>query len=192
MNEDESTEATPTADPVEAPKAETVPRARFSEVIAERNAARTELETLRARVAELEPYQNQAANLAGQLENARVLARNGIIDDDGQAVAVMLFDRLENKPDEGLAGWLASVKTDPENAPRPLRPYLTPATPSAAMAPKPTPSTAAPLADPNATAVAPASGRLSNEALADARRRLANGDRSALADIKRHFETRRN
>lgn len=181
-----------------APAADVVPRARLSEVIAERNEARQalealrgELDPLRAKVEELSPFQAQVEELQGQLSSVRALSAAGIIDEEGQAVAGMLYDRVQDKPEGGLAGWLSAMRETPDKAPRPLRPYLHPAEAAPASKAPPTARPAAAAPDPNRTAVEPASGVLSAEALAEARRRLARGDRSALAEIKRHFERRR-
>ena len=193
MSEETPPEATDAS--AAAAQQDTVPRARLSEVIAERNEARAALETLRgeveplrAQVEELTPFRAQVDSLQAQLGNVRALSQAGIVDEDGQAVAGMLYDRIEDKPEGGLAGWLSDLQKDPQKAPRPLRPYLQPAE---APARRTAPATAPAATNPDATAVDPSSGVLSAEALAEARKRLARGDRSALADIKRHFERRR-
>jgi len=180
-----------------APSAEMVPRARLSEVIAERNDMRTQLEALRAemapmqeRIDSLSAYQTKAAELEAQLGSVRALSQAGIVDEEGQAVAGLLYERVAEKPEGGLRAWLQGLADSPDSAPTPLRPYLArPAAPAPA-APAPAATAPTPTATPDTTAVAPSSGVLSTEALADARQRLARGDRSALADIKRHFSRR--
>lgn len=191
---DETTKDTDTTPPASAPTGDMIPRARLAEVIAQRDEARTALDTLRgehgtlkARVDELTPFAERATALEAELGAVRALSQVGIVDEDGQAVATMLFDRLKDKPEGGLSGWLSSMRDDPSKAPKPLAPYLAkPAAPATPSAPKGTTAKPTPT-DPNATAVPATAGKLSAEALKDAQKRLARGDKSALTALRRHF-----
>ena len=178
-------EVAPTSDKATAPAEPMIPRARLNEVIGERDGLRGELDKLRAELEQLKPFQEQVGGLEAQLAQVKALARAGIVDDDGQAVAGMLFDRLAEKPEGGIAAWLAGFD-DATKAPRPLQPYLARPEPSPA-APAPA-APAAPRADPNQTAVAAVDGRLSPEALADANRRAMRGDKTAHDAIRRHMK----
>ena len=156
-----------------------IPRARLNEVIGERDSLREQLEALRVDMQKLQPYEEQVNTLTAQLEQVRALSRVGIVDDDGQAVAGMLFERLAEKPEGGIAAWLAGFE-DPSTAPTPLRPSLAPEAPKSARESTPRP-------DPNQTAVAAVDGRLSPEALADVNRRAMRGDKDAHDAIRRHM-----
>ena len=159
-----------------------IPRARLNEVLGERDTLRAELDSLRKQLQGLEPYKEQVTTLQAQLDQVRALSQAGIVDDEGQAVAGMLYDRLAEKPEGGIVGWLQGL-TDPEKAPKPLRPYLTQGQPQAAPQGAATP-------DLNASAVAAVDGRLSPEALADANRRAMRGDKDAHEAIRRHMRAR--
>lgn len=175
----------PTTDKAPAAAEPMIPRARLNEVIGERDGLRGELEKLRGELETLKPYQEQVSGLQAQLEQVRALSRAGIIDDDGQAVAGMLFDRLTEKPEGGIGAWLSGFE-DPSKAPRPLQPYLVkPAAPAPAAPPA---ASVPPRPDPNQTAVAAVDGRLSPEALADANRRAMRGDKTAHDAIRRHMK----
>lgn len=162
-----------------------IPRARLNEVLTERDGLRSELDGLRSQLEELKPYQEQVSSLQTQLDRVRALSRSGIIDDDGQAVAGMLYDRLEEKPEGGIGAWLSGFE-DATKAPRPLQPYLIKPEPPAAAPPPPAPAAARP--DPNGTAVAAVDGRLSPEALMDANKRAMRGDKAAHDAIRRHMK----
>lgn len=189
MSSDEQVEAAPTneapaAAEKTAPAEAMIPRARLNEVIGERDGLRSELDGLRAELEKLKPYQEQVTGLQSQLEQVKALSRAGIIDDDGQAVASMLFDRLAEKPEGGISAWLAGFE-DASSAPRPLQPYLVKTTVSAPPAPAVAPAASRP--DPDSTAVAAVDGRLSPEALAEVNRRAMRGDRDAHDAIRRHM-----
>lgn len=186
MDDDSQTapDAAPAVDRAPTPTEAMIPRARLNEVIGERDGLRGQLEELQGQLESLKPYQEQVSGLQAQLEQVRALSRAGIIDDDGQAVAGMLFDRLAEKPDGGIGAWLSGFE-DPTKAPRPLQPYLVrPEAPAPAAAPP----AAAQRPDPNQTAVAAVDGRLSPEALADANRRAMRGDKTAHDAIRRHMK----
>lgn len=183
MSETDNQQPAEAAPAAEQPAREPmIPRARLNEVIGERDGLRTELDKMRAELEQLQPFRQQVGTLQAQLDQVKALSRAGIIDDDGQAVAGMLFDRLSEKPEGGIAAWLGSFE-DPSKAPRPLQPYLVkPAAPTPAPAPA-----AASHAHPDSTAVAAVDGRLSPEALAEVNRRAMRGDREAHDAIRRHM-----
>lgn len=185
MNEETEQTApeAPQAEPTPGSAQNMIPRARLNEVIGERDTLRQRLEELQAQVATLEPFQQQVGALQAELGQVRALSRVGIIDDEGQAVAAMLYDRLAEKPEGGIGAWLSGFE-DPSGAPRPLQPYLVKPSPAAAEAPV----AAAPRPDPNETAVAVKDGRLSAEALADAHARAMRGDKDAHDAIRRHMQ----
>ena len=174
-------EAPPASDKAPPAAEAMIPRARLNEVIGERDGLRSELDGLRAELEKLKPYQEQVGGLQAQLEQVKALSRAGIIDDDGQAVAGMLYERLAEKPEGGIGAWLSGFE-DPSKAPRPLQPYLVKPAPAA---PPAAPAAARP--DPNKTAVAAVDGRLSPEALAEVNKRAMRGDKDAHDAIRRHM-----
>ena len=195
MSEAEGAAAPPAAAPPAAAASASdgmIPRARLNEVLAERDTLRGQMEELQKQLANLEPAQTRAEELAQQLTQVKALSRAGIVDDDGQAVAGMLYDRLATKPEGGIGAWLEGFSAEGASVPRPLQPYLHKPAPPAPAAAAPAPAPASPPAaarpDPNSTAVAPGDGRLSPEALTDAHARAMRGDRSAHDAIRRHMK----
>lgn len=182
----DDTEPVAPAAPAEPVANGMIPRARLNEVITERDALRQQLEEVQSKVAELEPFQAQVGSLQAELGQVRALSKVGIIDDEGQAVAAMLYGRLAEPPEGGIGAWLAGFE-DASAAPRPLQPYLAKPQPAAPPTQAAAPA-AAPRPDPNETAVAAKDGRLSAEALADAHARAMRGDKDAHNAIRRHMQ----
>lgn len=126
---------------------DTVPYARFQEVVAERDKLLGEQRTLARQMKELEERAATSTTLAKQLEEEKAarqrdaakftaelaLSEHGIADPDGREVAMLLHSRLPEKDRPPIADWLKTFKEKPDAAPRPLRPYLSdPAAPPAA------------------------------------------------------------
>jgi len=126
---------------------EWIPKARFSEVVSERNAARDEARALgeRAKAADglaLERDQAQAALAAARAEHSEVVAlfRSGLSDDEGQAVARALHGRLPAEGRPALAEWIGGLRAEGAAIPKALAPYLG-GQPQQQPPPKPAPAT---------------------------------------------------
>ena len=112
-----------------------VPYQRFSEVVAQKNALAQQLKELQdggdTRVKEEltkaeKAWADKVEAERAAWESERAFLRVGLTDEDGQAVAETLWNRIpkDKRPDGGMAAWLAALKADPTTAPKALQPYL--------------------------------------------------------------------
>lgn len=117
---------------------DTVPYARFQEVVAERDKLLGEQRTQARQIKDLEERAATSTTLAKQLEEEKAarqrdaakfgaelaLTESGVTDPDGREVAMLLHGRLPEKDRPSIADWLKSFKEKPDSAPRPLQSYL--------------------------------------------------------------------
>jgi len=117
----------------------TVPLSRLSEVIGQRDTARSRLAELEKQLAEQSPKLEQLTTLQTTLETERTeyarnqsaweqtkaLMRGGLVDDDAQEVAMLFYGKLPEDDRPDLSTWLGGFKEDPTSMPRALQPYLT-------------------------------------------------------------------
>jgi len=108
-----------------------VPYTRFDEVRRERDDWRKRAESAATIEADLTAARESFAKLQAELDaerNGRVedraFAGAGLLDPDAQDVARLLYGKVAEKPDGGLASWLKFVTEKPESAPLALRPYI--------------------------------------------------------------------
>jgi hypothetical protein len=119
-----------------------VPYSRFDEVRRERDDWRTRAESASKVEADLVAARESFAKLQAELDaersaraDDRAFAAVGLLDSDAQDVARLLYGKVSEKPEGGLAAWLAAATEKPDAAPMPLRPYLS----QPAKPPKPAP-----------------------------------------------------
>ena len=119
-----------------------VPYHRFVDVIRERDDFRAKWEAASAADTALTEARTEAQRVRAELDAERAARAEdrafygaGLADPDAQDVARLLYGKVAEKPEGGLSAWLAATTADPENAPLPLRPYLTAPKPSAKPAP---------------------------------------------------------
>lgn len=132
---------TPAAPPPDDGKGP-VPYHRFVDVIRERDDFRSRWEAASASDRALTEARAEAERARAELEAER-LARTedrafygaGLVDSDAQDVARLLYGKLADKPDGGLAAWLKATTENPDAAPVPLRPYIVKPPPGPAPAP---------------------------------------------------------
>jgi hypothetical protein len=131
------------------PAEQTVPYARFAEVVAERNAAQAEVKGWQERAA-------SATTLAAELERTRAdlvakeaawteergLYAVGLTDPEGVEIARYLHGRLPAEGRPKLADWISGVAKEPATAPKALLSYLPGAAPAVAGAPGAAPAKA--------------------------------------------------
>ena len=120
------------------PTPDTVPYARFAEIVAERDKLLGEQRTQARQLKDLEERAATSTTLAKQLEEEKAarqrdvakftaelaLTESGVTDPDGREVAMLLHGRLPEKDRPPIADWLKSFKEKPDSAPRPLQSYL--------------------------------------------------------------------
>ena len=136
---------TPTTEAAPAPARErTIPYARFAEVydsrkelLVKHEAAQGELAQVRG---ELEPLRAQVSRLGEDL----ALARAGIRDEEGAAVARALYSALPEEGRPPIGDWIGGFGEDAP-APRGLAVYLAEAAPAAPAAPAPAAPARAPV-----------------------------------------------
>ena len=133
-------EAAPTVPPAETPPAPAtsppdekgpVPYHRFVDVIRERDDYRSRWEAASASDKALTEARSAAEQARAELEAERAARAEdrafygaGLVDADAQDVARLLYGKLAEKPEGGLAAWLKATTENPDAAPVPLRPYI--------------------------------------------------------------------
>ena len=133
-------EAAPTVPPAEPPPAPAasppdekgpVPYHRFVDVIRERDDYRSRWEAASASDKALTEARTAAEQARAELEAERAARAEdrafygaGLVDADAQDVARLLYGKLAEKPEGGLAAWLKATTENPDAAPVPLRPYI--------------------------------------------------------------------
>ncbi|MCP4918283.1 MAG: hypothetical protein GY913_15345 [Proteobacteria bacterium] len=142
-----------------------IPYARFAEVNTALNEAKAkhaatlhELDGARARLATVDALTQQVDELTAAkvgLELDRTMMQNGIMSDDGRALAQWEYGRLPEAGRPALGDWLQTLRADPTKAAAHMRPYL-PKPPAAPVAPAAAVPPAAAAPTPPAAALPPA------------------------------------
>lgn len=110
-----------------------IPYARLAESQADLQATRRTLAEVTSELEQLRPLKAEQA--AWQEE--RAFYASGITDPEAMDVGRHLYNRIpaDQRPKEGISGWLAEIRANPEKTPKALTPYLVP-TPAPAQAPQ--------------------------------------------------------
>lgn len=120
----------------EAPKVEpppdTVPATRLAEVVAERNAARRELEAAKVAAGKATEWEATAAQTASELAAERAaraeerdLYRSGLVDEEAHVVARALYSALPKDARPATLGeYLGGLKAEGAAIPKALAGYL--------------------------------------------------------------------
>lgn len=194
MTEDTMTDDSPSpADAPTPPEGDrSIPYARFSQVVTERNSLKSQLADLTRQVgdltssgatvegltAQLREAQADAATARSRFDTYRTIAGAGITDPDLVEAVEWQYGRLPTEDRPPLADLLSTWAESPAEAPSILRGLFsptTPSTPASTVAPRPPSSPVGGAAESGASDV-------SAEALAAARQ---SGDLARLGDLLR-------
>lgn len=198
-------------DPIDTgtPATNTVPASKWREEAAQRKKAVLRVNELEARLAELETKANtvdvltaQVDELKGKIksstaafEEERSLFQAGITDPEAISIARHVHSISPDASKTPFAAWLKNAKEKPEEAPRALRPYLTPEAPVAApeaapAAPPASPGTGA-KATPKATPAVPSTGAPATSGIWSAEQvRALREEGQRTGDFSRYKEAR--
>ena len=170
--------------PSTPPPSETVPAARLAEVVAERNAARKEIEALKATVSKADEWRTGMEKTAAELAAERAaraeerdLYRAGLVDEEAHVVARALYGAMpaDTRP-KTLGEYLGSLKAEGANVPKALANYLT-----GEVKPAGTPPVQQPRAPANGGKPPPVGQTITPEALRAAREHFQRtGDMSRM------------